>query len=264
MILLLPVNLFGQVILSEVLSNEPQGRVNLEWVEIVNTSDTFVDLAEFSFVCGQDTTYFPTGSTLGGHEFAILARRLAAPDGGDSFEGHWGDSSGYWGDGPGENYFAFQADMRLGNDSGAVYLINTFNMAIDSFVWQTSSFDGISLERDPLESTSNTWRQCLDRLGSTPGLPNSGPFIAEGQVITITPRLISYRSGVREFQINCYIPNSSIGRIEIYDDAGRKKREPGDRHRFRLDIDFLGWRRWRRRDASPGDLLRFPFVDRPP
>lgn len=109
----LSANIYGQVVLSEILSNEPSGRVRLEWVEIYNPVDMQVDLHDYLLIAGSDTTRLPFGSYVDGGAYAILARQLLPEDGSDSFEGYWGDSSGVWGDSEIENYPAFDVKMVL-------------------------------------------------------------------------------------------------------------------------------------------------------
>ena len=89
----------AQVVISEVMYNEPGNRTNLEWVEIYNMTDTTVNLGNFGFSANDSIIRLPSDSLLSPRTYAVVASHLTSRDRSeDSFEGHWGDSSGYWGD----------------------------------------------------------------------------------------------------------------------------------------------------------------------
>ncbi len=223
LILILPAELLAQAVFSEVLYNEPETRVSLEWVEIYNRADTTVNLNNFFFISGNDTTLFPSEAIIPPRKYAILAKKLTSNDGTDSFEGHWGDSSGYWGDSPLENYRAYSAKMSLSNISGVVKLIQTDNGSTEQISWNTPAADGQSLERDNVDPPSETWHLSSDPSGSTPGRFNSEyiPHLAT-ELLHLSSRLISRGRG-EYLTIDYAVPTGSQVTIEIFDDSGHKQ-----------------------------------------
>jgi hypothetical protein len=220
--ILLPAILKGQVLISEVLYNEPEGRVRLEWIEFYNTSDFEAEMNGMKLAVNQDTIYFDSNIALEGKSYAIMARQLVSETG-DSFEGHWGDSSGIWGDFSTENYYAFQSDFTLPNPQGSIYLLNASGVSEDSCIWNQPTSDGFSWERDSLNFDNYGWHECTDYSGSTPGSANSyGP---DGDVdnfdIAIYPRLISHRENT-DFRIEYKIPAGTRMTIYVCSDIGRR------------------------------------------
>ncbi len=224
LILILPAQLLAQVVISEVLYNEPGTRVLLEWTEIYNRADTAINLNNFFFISGNDTTLFPAEAIIQPHKYAVLAKELTSADGGDSFEGHWGDSSGYWGDSPSENYRAYPAKMTLSNISGTVKLIRIDNGSTEQISWDTPAADGQSLERDDIDPPSDSWHLSSDPSGSTPGIVNS-EFISPpaAELLHLSSRLFSRGKG-EQLTIDYAIPAGTQASIEIFDDSGRKQK----------------------------------------
>jgi len=224
-LILFPVNAFAQAILSEVLFNEPGSRVLLEWIEIYNQADSAIDLGLFRIVANSDTFALSSFYTVSPESYAVCARRLVAQDGGDSFEGHWGDSSGYWGDGILESFRAFEIPFSLPNDTGFVALIDVDSMEVDRFVWGDGSPDGISFERQNVSSFLSGWRLCFDMGGSTPGRPNSSEQLSiESEFsISVEPKIIARNSG-GEIMIALTLETGAVCNIEVLSDAGKRLR----------------------------------------
>ncbi len=224
----LSANIYGQVVLSEILSNEPSGRVRLEWVEIYNRQDALVDLHDYLLIAGSDTTRLPAYSYLEAGAYAILARQLLPEDGSDSFEGHWGDSSGTWGDSEFENYPAFEVKMGLNNNRGSIVLADTSGNLLDYFSWDSPSGDGRSVERNDLFDDLSGWHDCYDPDGSTPGQANSSiPAGGEGTLsISVIPRLITPDGdGIDDsFTIDVIIPAGTEITVDVFDDSAMKIR----------------------------------------
>ncbi len=179
------------VVINEVLANEPGSAVVLEWVELHNRTDSSITLANFVFVDGNDTTALAE-MTLSPGGYGILARRLTAGPGENSFESTWGDGSGIWGDDATEQYPALAATMSLRNTADTVALYHGHESS--RLFWSNSADDGISLERILPESPdeSESFVYSADPDGSTPGRinsatprPNDLAFDTTG--ITITP-----------------------------------------------------------------------------
>jgi hypothetical protein len=223
-ILLLPVNLFGQVVLSEVLYNEPGQRTLLEWVEIYNSAAVPADLHDYIFIANSDTNYFPNGSTIPPRTYAILARNLTSQDSSDSFENYWGNASGYWGDSDRELFPAFDIRLNLGNTSGYISIVEMATDREDSYSWASTTVDAYSMERNSVDPSSSTWHQSTDTNGSTPGRINSISFSDDAfDMVEISPRIISHNEGQ---SIEIIYHSSIFDRltIEVFDDSGHRQR----------------------------------------
>ncbi len=224
----LSANVYGQVVLSEILFNEPSGRVRLEWVEIYNRLDIQVDLHDYMLIAGSDTTRLPVESYVDGGAYVILARQLLPDEGSDSFEGYWGDSSDVWGDSEIEDYAAFDAKMGLNNNQGSVVLSDTTGIQLDYYSWDSPSDDGRSVEKDDLLDDFSGWHDCYDPDGSTPGRANSLiPVGGEGALsISVSPRLITPDGdGFKDdFMIDIIIPAGTEITVDVFDDSAMKIR----------------------------------------
>jgi hypothetical protein len=222
-ILILPVQLLAQIVFSEILFNEPDARVSLEWVEVYNRADTAVDLRNYVFISGNDTTSFfdLTNTVIQPACYAVLTRRLTSNDG-DSFEGHWGDSSGYWGDASIEGYRAFEAKMNLSNTAGIVYLVNTMGET-EQCIWNQPAAERQSLERDQVDPPSETWHLSTDPGGSTPGRANSeGTTRTARESLTLSSKIIS-QSRAERLQIDYAVPSGCRITLEVFDDSGHRR-----------------------------------------
>jgi hypothetical protein len=218
-------NVSGQVILSEVLSNEPGGRVRLEWIEIYNQSSSETNLGDYILVADNDTNYLADGIFLGPQSYAVLARQLIPDNGSDAYESYWGDSSGVWGDAYFENYIALDIDVTLSNNYGNVILMSIENEVIDEVSWVAASDDGRSIERSDVDDYYSTWHDCYDPDGSTPGRVNSQvPQSGEGNFsVTIEPIVISVGdNGFEDFFIDIIAPPGTKLTIKIFDETGYK------------------------------------------
>jgi hypothetical protein len=190
-IIVFPRTVSSRVILNEVLANEPNSRVKLEWVELFNTDTSAVDLGSWTFISKSDTTIFPTGTLISGKNYLILARKLVSvlPDS-ESFECYWGNGSGVWGDSPDENYPAVEVKFSLTNSGGTVTLMD-LEQNNSSFSWNKDAGDGVSWERiSPSgEDSISNWGFCVFSEGSTPGKVNSITPVQND--LSITPSDIS-------------------------------------------------------------------------
>jgi hypothetical protein len=226
-ILILPVEIYAQIVFSEVFYNEPANQTSLEWIEIYNQSDTPVDLAGLILISGIDTSRFQTGSDIQSLSYAVLARVLTSSNG-ESFEGHWGDSSGFWGDFALEDFPAFDVNISLPNDNGRVELLDTLGNLVDSYSWDQSVSDGYSSERDEIQSSQSAWHECTDPNGSTPGKANS-PVINNSDKffnVTVTPRILSSTRLLLGDNFHISVFNSGLSKLnlEIFDDSAKKVR----------------------------------------
>jgi len=225
LLFLLSSNAFGQIVISEVLSNEPSGRVRLEWIELYNRANFEVDLADFIIIVDTDTNSFPENSNIPPESYLILARQLLTENGSDSFEDYWGNSSGVWGDTESENYPAFDVAMTLSNTNGSIRLITADGDDIEFIAWDQASDDGRSIEKDDLYNDFSAWHDCFDPFGSTPGRQNSE--IPEGGVetfqISVRPKTIIPNSYDNRILIEVIIPAGSKITIDVFDETGKKR-----------------------------------------
>jgi hypothetical protein len=223
LILSLSSGAYGQVVLSEILSNEPSGRVRLEWVEVYNRSQLEIDLHYYPLVVGSDTTSPESGSYLGAGSYAVLARQLLPENGSDSFEGYYGDSSGVWGDSELEDFAAYDVTMGLNNTQGSVILIDSSGNVLDAYAWDRASDDGRSVERNDLFEDNSLWHDCYDVDGSTPGRQNSSipPEGEDAFSVSVSPKLITPDGDGLEdvFMIDIVIPSGTEITVDIFDDS---------------------------------------------
>ena len=147
-VVLLSPALSADLILSEILANEPGSRVLLEWIEVFYAGPGQIDLGDYLLVENDDTVSIPEGSIVSSFSYAVISRRLEPLDGSDCFEYHWGDSSGTWGDSPDENYPVYETGFSLTNTQGSIYLLTSDGQGLDHYIWTRASDDGRSVERD--------------------------------------------------------------------------------------------------------------------
>jgi len=161
------------VVVNEVLANEPGSAVSLEWAELFNRSDMTVDLSSYVFIDAPDTTVL-TGLVLAPAAYAVIARRVTADPGQDSYESLWGDGSGVWGDAEGENYPVLEVKMKLRNTTDTVEIRGSLGET-STMWWIGDAGDGTSWERLRPDSPNieNSFSPCADPGGSTPGRINS-------------------------------------------------------------------------------------------
>ena len=215
-------NAFGQIVLSEVLSNEPSGMVRLEWIELYNRDDNQADLGDYYLIADSDTNYFETGTIIPPSTYLILARQLLPENGSDSFEGYWGDSTGIWGDSEIENYPAFDIDITLSNTDGNIRLVSITGSQPDYVEWDHSSDDGRSIERDNLFDDNSGWHDCFDISGSTPGRVNSEIPVGGSNSLNVTIDHRTIKRNSDTINIDIIIPAGSKLTVDIFDETGKK------------------------------------------
>jgi len=213
------------VVINEVLANEPGSLTSLEWVELYNSGTSAVDLKDWKFIEGDDTTGFTNSILIGGESYLIVARKLvtAAGDSG-SFEGFWGDASGVWGDSPIENFPVLEAKMTLTNSVGTVFLIDP-DGNLQSFTWNKDFGDKVSWEKISPQSgdSLNNWSACVLASGSTPGKVNSVTPAENDLTIQGVSVLTSLIVPNTDFDLEIKIQNlgtelSQINFLNIYHD----------------------------------------------
>jgi len=215
-----PVNC--EIIFSEVLANEPEGWVALEWIEIYNDSSEHADLHDYMLVDGDNTITFPEGTIDSAYSYLIICRRLYSTDSGVCFENYWGDSSGVWGDAESEYYAVCEAGISLRNSCDTLYLLNSDSIIIDQCIWNDPA-DGRSVERNDISDRFSDWHPCYDPSGSTPGRANSAcPSDNQSYTLEVAPRLISLSGTSRFITISYTAPADVKINLTVYNDSARK------------------------------------------
>ncbi len=160
----------GDIIINEVMSNEPSSQVTLEWVELFNNSDSAKLLTFYSLDMQGGVFTFPA-QTIGPREYFVVCRKLFSSGGVPGFESYWGNADSVWGDSESENYKVYQfPGMSLKNDSGTITLFYTSTIK-SVFRWTERGDDGVSWER--FTPTSAAIGRSIDLRGGTPGRENS-------------------------------------------------------------------------------------------
>lgn len=172
--LLIFQNLSAEIVINEVMSNEPNSYTSLEWVEIYNDSIESVPLTACSLFFSNRTIALPESVTLEAGEYYIICQSLFGDINSPGFESYWGDNSGVWGDN------SFEAGMQEPFDpvdgfsllnTGSSVILTRNGLVVSGFFWSGSGLDGYSWERRlPQESTIE---QSASKNGSTPGSLNS-------------------------------------------------------------------------------------------
>ncbi len=164
MIMLTPLSR-AQLIVNEVMANEPGALTSLEWVELYNMGDgdVYITFCQMS-VLGSDTVDIPLESGLiAAKAYAVICKDRNA------FETYWGNNSGVWGDAENEKYNLYQRPgFTLRNSGGSVILSCG---GLSTLTWTESGKDGYSWER--IRPGSPEVGQSIDSLGATPGRANS-------------------------------------------------------------------------------------------
>jgi hypothetical protein len=212
----------ANMVINEVLANEPGSYTKLEWVELFNVDSAEHDLGGWSFISKDDTTLIPAGTAIPGSGFLILSRQLLSePPDSISFEGWWGDGSGIWGDSPEESFPVIEAKMSLTNTGCTISLVDPDNN-VQTFTWDQDCGDGVSLER--VSSDENIWLCCVSPDKNTSGKKNSVSVEYSDKIkLNIEPNPFSPDGdGFEDVTIFRYIlPMESNLTIRIYDVKGR-------------------------------------------
>ncbi|NLI15151.1 MAG: lamin tail domain-containing protein [candidate division Zixibacteria bacterium] len=211
----------AEIVISEVMANEPGNRILLEWVEIYNNGHYPQRLDQYRLIVNGDTLDWPTMIWLEPRAYVVLCRRLLPQNGSDCFEYRWGDSSGVWGDYELEHYQATEINISLPNSSGDIFLIDSLNRIIDECHWQSACDDGHSYERNDEDDFFSGWHCNAESLGCTPGRGNSTLIDINRFTFKLYNNSASYNSGC--FYIEYWVPAGTNSSLLVYDDTGRRK-----------------------------------------
>ncbi len=150
--------------ISEIMYNPTiADDTTLEWVELYNDSDTQLVMTNWTI----NTRLF--SATLAPYESLVIARRLTATGGADSFEKYYGNNSGVWGDDPSESFQALQAAISLANTGTvAISVRDTANNEITAISY-TSSEGGNGNDKTLELYTDGVKKESRTTMG-TPGI----------------------------------------------------------------------------------------------
>lgn len=155
----------AQLIVNEVLANEPGAIISLEWVELYNngTTDAYITFCQLR-VSGNGTVDIPLLSgVVPAKKYAVICKDR------NSFEAFWGNNSGTWGDDESEDYNLYERPgFTLLNSGGSVQLSCG---GLSTLAWTEAGEDGYSWER--VRPDSSRVAQSIDPFGATPGRANS-------------------------------------------------------------------------------------------
>lgn len=212
----------ANVVINEVLANEPGSNTKLEWVELFNADSMDHDLVGWLFVSKEDTSIISSGMIIPAKGFLIIARKLVSlPPDSISFEGYWGNRSGVWGDSPQEDSPAMEAEMSLTNSGGTISLID-LDHNTQSFTWEKDCGDGVSMER--ISPEEDEWSCCIDSNKCTPGKRNSVSVEYSDKIeLKISPNPFSPDGDgfEDEVAIQYTLPKMSELTIKVYDVRGK-------------------------------------------
>ncbi len=161
----------ANLVINEVLSNEPGTSRSLEWIELYNNSDSSLLLSDYTLLINSDTIILPD-SFIDAKSYIVICKKLYSTSGELSFESYWGNGSNVWGDTEYESQTAepIVASFSLLNSSDTIYLKQQYNV-VSSFGWAESGEDGVSWERKFADSTLIL--QSKSNMHATPGYINS-------------------------------------------------------------------------------------------
>lgn len=177
-IFMVSANANAEIIINEVMANEPVSQETLEWFELYNNSGGIESLDGYKIHIGTKIIEFESGIELESEEYRIFCRRLyttSDPTISRGFEDYWGDNSKNWGDTYQESLILSPIEIEeyfnFTNSGASIELYDNNDILVSEFEWTSSGLDGYSWER--FSFLSDVVEQSVDLIGSTPGYVNS-------------------------------------------------------------------------------------------
>ncbi|MEA1980922.1 MAG: lamin tail domain-containing protein [candidate division Zixibacteria bacterium] len=162
----------AEIIVNELLINEPEAYRNLEWIELYNSSNFAEDLNEYELFIDGDIVFLSPQIVMQPGEYIIICRKLFSENNQVAYEMWYGNNNGIWGDTSSERFCRqpLEADFSLINTHGNISLLKN-NNTVSNFNWTNGGEDGISFER--LNQYDSLFLPSIDVSGVTPGFINS-------------------------------------------------------------------------------------------
>ncbi len=273
----LPHKISSEIIINEILSNEPGSATSLEWIELYNSFNFTEILNGYFLVSGTDTIYFSLSDSIQQDSYIIICRKLY---GTNSFESYWGNNSQVWGDTLIETYYdePIVALFSLINSNGTVKLSDSNSILISQFDWTAASGDGISWER--VFPDSQLILESVDGRGSSPGKVNSRTQVSGD--LTIDSIAVVLENGITKLviEIGSLSPTTVFFRSFVLIDASfgdtllsviLPEILPGDNYIYTVEFSFDSL--YQQLEAKLGDdarvenniyLFTAPGIDFPP
>jgi len=166
-----PIFVFGatnEVVISEIMYDLPGTDSKHEWIEILNTSDTEIDLTGWKFNDGSNHLLNEPPKNGGQGSLKILAGEYLILT---------GDATTFLTDHPGFSGTVIDTVMSLKNTSATLKILDSEGNEIDSVTYENAwgaDGNGKTLEKiDPQgANTQNNWQESAPD-GGTPGILNS-------------------------------------------------------------------------------------------
>ncbi len=218
----------SDIVFSEVLYDPRPGGV--EFVELVNRSDKYIDMTEWDFALERDGNYYRREPIFGGHKIIEPGSYMALTTDPYVLKGDYPR-------GKLENFLHFASLPALSDDGTIIALIDQSGQVIDRFRYEPGyhhpwldDTEGVSLERIDLNGETNdpdNWTSAArDHAYATPGMPNSQFYLPQPDLIKIeiSPRLViageGDARGRAEISYTCGT-TGVMANIEIFDMTGR-------------------------------------------
>lgn len=163
----------ADLVITEVMANEPGEQSSLQWFEIYNDGSETRNLAFYQFyIDGQYLSDFVISEAIAGYDYRVIVKRVTSGAGETGFEAVWGNNNGSWILGePGEDYHIHEYSNLNLNDSGGTVALYRLGNLISSFTWTEAGFDGVSWER--YSTATALIANATNPEGGTPGHKNS-------------------------------------------------------------------------------------------
>ena len=200
---------YPPILINEFLAN-PQSEPSSEWVELVNVSDTVIDISGWRVGDASGTSMICSNSYLiHPGDIVVLAQEEVA------MTSRWSELAAV--------AIEVAAWPMLNNDGDMVRLVDSFGIEASRFAYETLHLDDYSwARRDDL-----TWGRSADRFG-TPGEENRVVVESENAALRIelNSRYVSPDGDGFQDEVNIIVVGSDVGKcaVRVFDSQGRRVR----------------------------------------
>ncbi len=208
----------ANLVINEVLSNEPGSSTSLEWFELQNNSDTTMQLSDYILVINSDTIILPS-RIIPPNSYLIICKQLFWGSNNNSFESYWGNGTNVWGDSEYEFLTPepIELSFSLSNNFGTIQLLQNLNI-VSTFSWEEKGADAFSWERKYTDSLPIM--QSISKIGSTPGYLNSVTPVEKDLAVELYSLVMENFNPIYRFTItNRGLTDITDGMLHIYDSS---------------------------------------------